>query len=178
MISPITQHHAFLSRYPSLCMFLQIHITSKAKQVPSSVLCSLTWLNSLTNLLQNFITPDLFTPNALLANIPNFFASLSISFNKKIHIILFHETLKTLIHLFHSYLISLHINSMKKIILYLNQHHYKLTSLLLISTYKYLFYLFVVSLNGPVNNQGTQKTWHFHLRMIISGFWWEYFSSL
>ena len=38
-----------------------------------------------------------------------------------------------------SYSISLHINSITKAILYLNQLHYKLTSLLLIPTYKILF---------------------------------------
>ena len=38
-----------------------------------------------------------------------------------------------------SYSISLHINSITKAILYLNQLHYKLTSLLLIPTYKISF---------------------------------------
>ena len=65
----------------------------------------------MTNLLHNFLTPELFTPNTMLANIPNIFASLSTYFKKKdkqqqqqqqqkIHIVLFHETRKTLIHLF------------------------------------------------------------------------------
>ena len=38
-----------------------------------------------------------------------------------------------------SYSISLHISSITKAILYLNQLHYKLTSLLLIPTYKISF---------------------------------------